>query len=427
MSKLKFVTLLLSLLITVKVSTLLAQNQYELRYSDHVYVENIRSVQWYNKGLEQMIPIIRLGSADKLNLHFDDLYNSTQNYYFRLILCNADWTPADLLTMEYIDGQEEDFFGYNASSINTVMAYSHYKVTVPSAAMRITKSGNYLLKVYPEGSPDEPILTRRFYVVEPKVAVEASVFTPNAPQYRDQYQEFKIKINLNGYSMPNVLTDLKVSMMQNYAEYTQQWIQNPTSINTEEVVFDKPNHFFFKGSNEFRILDMRSLKASTASIRNIEFGKTGYVVNTLVAKPRFNERYLKYEDLNGGFSFITWDNYNEDDYIEADYATVNFFYELDSIPAEGKVYLLGGFNSFVPEKENLMIYDSKLRLFKNTKLLKQGYYDFRYVYIPDNHDSNQIVDLEGNHFETLNKYQIFIYYREQGLNWDKLVGFESLN
>ncbi|MFM8364353.1 MAG: type IX secretion system plug protein domain-containing protein, partial [Verrucomicrobiota bacterium] len=49
---------------------------------------------------QQAFPIIKLGETDALELHFDDMQNSARTYYYTYVLCNADWTPANLSTMD---------------------------------------------------------------------------------------------------------------------------------------------------------------------------------------------------------------------------------------------------------------------------------------------------------------------------------------
>jgi len=56
-------------------------------------------------------------------------------------------------------------------------------------------------------------------------------------------------------------------------------------------------------------------------------------------------------------------------------------------------------------------------------LLKQGFYNYQYVLVKKK--KNLIIDetfIEGNHWETQNKYTIFLYLQEEGTVYDKLIG-----
>ena len=62
-----------------------------------------------------------------------------------------------------------------------------------------------------------------------------------------------------------------------------------------------------------------------------------------------------------------------------------------------------------------------------TLMLKQGYYNYEYVYVPEGAKIADSVNLEGSFFLTENDYQIFAYYRDLSSRYDRLVGFVTIN
>jgi hypothetical protein len=62
-----------------------------------------------------------------------------------------------------------------------------------------------------------------------------------------------------------------------------------------------------------------------------------------------------------------------------------------------------------------------------TLLLKQGYYNFQYVYVPQGSLVADHKNIEGSFWETENDYQIFVYYKPMGERYDRLVGYRKLN
>jgi len=73
-----------------------------------------------------------------------------------------------------------------------------------------------------------------------------------------------------------------------------------------------------------------------------------------------------------------------------------------------------------------MVYNEDDGTYEALLYLKQGYYDYQYVFLPD---GKRIADesiVEGSHFETENKYTILVYYRPVGGRYDQLVGFKKL-
>ena len=317
-----------------------------IRYDDYTYNQQYKSVQFFKTGFELSKPIIQLGSGENLTLRFDDLYAGSQTYYYTFILCNADWTPADLLSMEYIDGVNEEYFNTVHGSFNTTIQYTNYNVQLPSRNMRLTKAGNYILKVFPEGEPDAPIITRRMYVVDNKVGAAIEFLIPNAPQYRDNKQELYVKVDLLGYSMPNIYEDFTMVIQQNGRKDNKIIKHVPKVMTSNYLYFNLANDILFDGSNEFRPFDIRSLRTQSARISTITFDSAGYQVDLLTDQSRNGKNYLNYSELNGAFSIINWDDPQLSQQIESDYAFVNFSLRLDSVINDGGIYFSSPYHKF---------------------------------------------------------------------------------
>lgn len=398
-----------------------------IRYDDYVYVENLRSVQFSKAGFDLSRPFIDLNSNSKLTLSFDDLSNEGLTYNYTFILCNQDWSPADLMPMEYIDGMNEDYFNANFQSFNTTIHFSYYRVNIPSENMKITKSGNYILKVYPEGEPDNPVITRRFYVFENRVGISIQEFPAKAPKDQLTKQELFVKVTPNGYSMPNIYEDLTVKIQQNGRKDNIIVRKQPKIITNEYLYYNIIGDLVFNGGNEFRTFDIRSLKTQTARINTIQFDSAGYQVDLLTDKSRYSSKYLKYGELNGRYQVIEWDNTQVNDQVEADYAYVEFHFKLDSLLKGGGVYLLGEFTNWRMDEYSRLAYNPLDQEYTTTLLLKQGYYNYQYIYVPNGSERGYVSPFEGNHSETGNEYTVYVYYRDQGELYDRLVGLSYIN
>jgi hypothetical protein len=62
-----------------------------------------------------------------------------------------------------------------------------------------------------------------------------------------------------------------------------------------------------------------------------------------------------------------------------------------------------------------------------TLLLKQGYYNYQYAYVPSGSTVADLTNIEGSFWETENDYHIFIYYRDMAGRYDRLIGYTVLN
>ena len=74
-----------------------------------------------------------------------------------------------------------------------------------------------------------------------------------------------------------------------------------------------------------------------------------------------------------------------------------------------------------------MYYNKTLSQYEATLYLKQGYYNYEYVYLKDNEKQCDESLIEGSHSETENDYEIYVYYRPMGSNYDQLVGMKRAN
>ena len=62
-------------------------------------------------------------------------------------------------------------------------------------------------------------------------------------------------------------------------------------------------------------------------------------------------------------------------------------------------------------------------------LLKQGFYNYKYVVIENNNQLNEGA-VSGNFYQTENNYKVIAYYRDLGKRYDRIIGFgegSSLN
>ena len=142
--------------------------QYDIQLDNRVYADGIGSVQ-LTVGPDQLSKPIGTLGVDEFLISFDDLELETRHLKYTFIHCTYDWKWSQMNPIEYIEGfMEEDITTYD-HSFNTIEPYIHYQASFPNENISFTKSGNYVLYVY-DDTPDNPILTRRFMVLEPTPA-----------------------------------------------------------------------------------------------------------------------------------------------------------------------------------------------------------------------------------------------------------------
>ena len=55
--------------------------------------------------------------------------------------------------------------------------------------------------------------------------------------------------------------------------------------------------------------------------------------------------------------------------------------------------------------------------------MKLGVYNYQYVWVPDGGQKVSTANTEGDFYNTENEYLIYVYHREFGARYDRLVGF----
>ena len=389
--------------------------------NDMIYKSSIHTVQLHRLGAELTPPIIRLNTDEQLKLSFDDFDSDVKRYKFTVIHCTADWYPSDVQPSDYILGFTNDYITDYRFSLNTTIKYTHYNLVFPSDNFQIIQDGNYLLEVFDENDPDNIVFTRRFMIVDQKVSVSATVNRSLAPAERDVRQRIVFNINALNYPISNY-QNLKVIVSQN-----GRWDNSITGLRPKTILgnvlsydYDEGNEF--NGGNEFRHFDIKSLRYQSDRVQRLNFD-TAYQVYLLPDERRTFKSYFSDKDIDGLYLIKTEDGNNSE--TESDYCIVHFCLPYSAPMVGGNIYVFGGmvYWQYMPEAE--MKYNFKKSQYEATLLLKQGYYNYQYVWL-ENGKSGDETFIEGNHFETENNYTIRVYYREPGSFMDKLIGIESI-
>ncbi|WP_285057103.1 DUF5103 domain-containing protein [Pedobacter ginsengisoli] len=410
------------LLLCFSVQIAVAQNQ-QFVYDNKVYQPNIKTVQCYNAQKEQSIPVITLKSNEQLIFSFDDLNGGSKNYWYTVEHCTSDWKSSRLSILDYLESLSEDRITDYKYSFGTLQKYTHYRLSLPNNQIKPKISGNYLLKVYEEGNQQKPVISQRFYVVEQIVNIGIDVVASTQVSLRFNHQKVNFTI-FHKTPIQNPYTDLKAVVMQNGNPQTAILNTKPQFIKPGSLVYNELNSNDFPAGNEFRKFDIRSLRFKAENVQDIIRDTAVNVilfqdVNTNKAK------YSNQIDENGSFFIRNQDG--RDNGTESDYANVAF--TLNAVPPtpDGDAYVVGRFNDYQLSEVSKLHFDSSRKRFYTNIKLKQGLYDYKYIWL--NKETNKIDQtiFEGSFFETGNTYQVFAYYKKPGSRWEELIGYGDIN
>ena len=423
----KFVILLI--IIFLQTSIVFSQYVEEgVVLNNNIYSNDIATVQFNKFDHPLSTPVVSLNGGN-LELSFDDLVEDYYVYKYTFFQCNADWTKnEDLEELDYLDGYSEGEIENYSFSLNTLQSYVHYNLKLPSKDMKWKISGNYILKIYPDDEPNNPVMTLRFQVVEssPVRVVDARVARDSNPVDYLKNQQIEFNIKPNDYPMPYPSRDLKVIIQQNYRWDNAKTLK-PFSVSGNQIsynYYDGQN--VFHGNNEYYYFDIKNLNFNSEYINSIRENQQGYQVYLQSNKRIVNGSYITRKELCGQFAISAADIVDSPN-IEAEYTSVHFFLEYDAPVVEGDIYLLGELTMNRFDEFSKMEYNYGLHGYEKTLYLKQGYYNYLYAFVPDNSGVGDVSRVCGNFWETNNQYQISVYYRQPGDLYDHLISYKIID
>jgi len=388
--------------------------------------DNIETVQIYPPSDPLGDPFLILGDKNsKLLLSFDLFGKEYIDFEYTFIHCDADWfATKDFLPNEYLEGFTEDYIRDYEYSINTKQDYIHYRLEFPNSTMAPSVSGNYILKVYPEGQANNPVFYKRIMVIEPKTNIGGRVTRTSDPSRRKKDQEIDFSVNISKLGSRFPSKEIRIFIRQNNRWDNMIKDLQPLSITNGVMDFNLQKGNVFKGLNRFRYFDFSSQKYNSEYLEKIDVTGDIDKVYLLPDEPRRYQEYISDADFHGAYFIETKDWANSR--VEAEYSDVYFTLKYDVPLIDGDVYILGELTNWYITPYNKMNYNYKKKAYEATLYLKQGYYSYVYAFLPHGSKTADVAFFEGTHNITQNIYYIFAYYREPGTVFDKLVGVSVL-
>ena len=369
-------------------------------------------------------PTINVGGGNHLEIGFDEFSHEYHRYIYKVEHCNADWSPStEIFESDYMNGFNGEPIEDYEKSFNTTVLYTHYSLRIPNENISLKLSGNYKLTVYnDEGDEPVPVLTACFSLVEPGVGIGATVSTNTDIDFNKSHQQVDFSVN---YGLVKVIAphrELKTVVMQNRRWDNCVVNPKPNIQAANKIEFTHNRQLIFPAGNEYHKFEILDVHVPTLNVDRMEWFDPYYHATLYPNQTARN--YLYDEDQNG--AFIIRNSDNEDVATTCDYVFTHFTLKSPQLPG-GEVYLNGEwtYNRFIPEYR--MTYNRETQAYEATALLKQGYYNYNYLFVPDGDTQGNSGRTDGNFYETENEYIILVYHRPNGGRYDKLVGYRRMN
>ena len=352
-----FISMFFILLTTPLLTAGAVQSEKETRqfknevFSDKIHTVKVRSTTW-----EFSFPVIELGSDQHLELIFDELSTDQHSFGYTLVHCEADWNESDLQKQEYLSGLGEGTIRESDPSYNTTYEYTHYRLEFPEEDCMPVLSGNYALVVYESDDPEKVILTHRFYIVEKAVQLTGRVQQAPSGEFRETSQQVSFSMDYSGLQVQDPLKDFTVVIRQNGRDNNSIRNMQPSSITNGKIEFEGQDEGIFGAGNEFRTLDIKSMKYQTENMAAIDFQNPYYHVYLKPDKSRDGNPYFSKADLNGQY-FINQEK-ARNKHIEADYIFVHFTLA-EPYPVPEDVYVTGELTGWATSSSGKMKYNTE--------------------------------------------------------------------
>ena len=384
-----------------------------------IYSPQVKSLQVVVNQNWQSLPVMKLNSADRLYVGFDELSHDYHRYICHIERCEADWTTAtEMFESDWLNGFNDLIVDDYEHSINTTVPYTHYQFSLPNDQCHLKMSGNYRLHIQEDGT-DEDVLTVEFMVTEQSMQLSMTATTNTDQDTNGRHQQVSMSIGYMNHSVVRPDEQIQTVVMQNGREDNCRRNVRPAFVNQNGQEWSHAMEYIFDAGNEYRKYEVLDPTHPTMGIDYIRWDGDHYQVFPYISEPRPN--YLYDEDADGAFYIRNSDNREND--IISDYVWIN--YRLKSDPVSDGYIVIDGQWTTENSETYRMTYDEDAGMYTASILQKQGYYSYQYLW-EDNRGTRRPLPSEGNFYPTENRYQAFIYFKEVGGRTWRLTAFGQI-
>ena len=384
------------------------------------FLPSVRTPQMVLNDEWGALPVLQLGGDDVLLFSFDEMSHVYHRYTYRIVHCNADWSPSELFEIDYLEGFNDIVIDEWENSVNTTQLYTHYEFSIPNEEVALKVSGNYRVEVY-DDEAEELVASFDFSVVEPKLFFEAWVSGDTDISFNGKHQQLSFAVKYPSF-VSSPASELKAVVYQNGRRDNAVSGITPAYVTGDKVEFVHNEKLIFDAGNEYRRFEITDPNSPGEGVEEVIYSAPHYNVVLYMDKPRVS--HSNYRDENGRFFVNTFEGFGRP--IEADYVNVHFALDAPR-RSGGDYYLLGDFcgNGFTAM--NKLYYDEEDEYYFTSLPLKMGVYNYFYVWVPSATGKAEVKPAEGSFYETENEYLIYMYYRGFGDRYDRLLGVHRVN
>lgn len=383
-----------------------------------VFVSNLKTLRVEVNGQWDADPVMLLATGQSVNISFDDLQHNYIRYTYHITHCNADWQQSELTESEYMDGFNDRPIEQYETSMSTAMLYNHYTLSLPNEEVRrLLVSGNYRVDIYQEDK-DEPVARACFSITEDKVGIGAEITANTDIDTYARHQQVNLSVNYKTYAVSHPEQELRPVVMQNRRWDTRRFGLRPTYMRGQTLDYSHNRQLIFPAGNEYRRFEIVDEDVPTMRVDHVAFEDPYYHADIQTDEQRTN--YIYDQDQDGRY-YVR----GKDEGDECEYIFTHFRLNMPQL-AGGDLFIQGDLTNGRLAEDYKMEYDLLDHSYKITLPLKQGSYNYQYLFVRNGQQQGSTAETEGDFFQTENEYNIYVYHRPFGERYDRLVGYKRL-
>ena len=288
------------------------------------------------------------------------------------------------------------------------------------AELTVKVEDEYDIDIFEDGE-DEPIAQACFSVLEPRVSIGIEGSGNTDIDTWAQHQQLDIRVNYQNYNVQNPVSDLMPVVLQN-----RRWDNHvegirPTYLRTNELIYTHNRDLIFEAGNEYRRFEILDEYVPTMRVFSMSYHEPYYHATLFDDKQRTH--YLYDQDQNGRYYVRNGNNVDND--TESDYFITHFRLESPELTG-GNLYLFGDLTNHRFVEDYQMEYNLMEHAYELSLPLKQGSYNYMYLFVPEGETIAQTAPTEGDFYQTENEYAVYVYHRPFGERYDHLVGYNKV-
>jgi len=370
--------------------------------------KNIKSIELFDlkSGKKKLIFDIN----DDIVLSFDHLTNTAQNFYLEIEHNDYKWNKSKIRKNEFLNGYDNVRIKNYQNSYNTIQEYINYQFNLSNNEFKIKKSGNYNIIV--NDNYGNLIFNEKLIITGKSSTGIIEITRTDNLNYSESSHQLKVIIPCDNCQINSNQYDYVLVIYKNNDLTNPLVLYKPDYVIAENFIYD---NLIFDAGLEYLNFDNSKILNSSSEIMEVKINKN---YETILYTDVLENKYSLEDDLNG--SFKTYSN-TINPRNESEYSLVHFKLSSKNLninPLKNDVYIVGDFNRHLISDRFKLDFEDKY--LKKKILLKQGFYNYKYVI---NDSKNDI----KNFWQTENNYTAILYEKDRLDGYFKIISVASKN